>query len=74
VVNFLIPAMKLTEKDEELNKMMLQPSGYGKLQRNCDLKSVKEKLSMDDYPLSPFVLERCPSLWFTMKNINVTYL
>jgi hypothetical protein len=74
VVNFLIPAMKLTEKDEELNKMMLQPSGYGKLQRNCDLKSVKEKLSMDDYPLAPFILERCPALYYQMKGVQISYL
>jgi hypothetical protein len=74
VQSFLIPAMKLTENDEELNKMMLQPSGYGKLQRNCDLKSVKEKLGMSDYPLSPFILERCPSLWYQMKGVQISYL
>jgi hypothetical protein len=64
----------LTENDEELNKMMLQPSGYWKLQRNCDLKSVKEKLGMSDYPLSPFILERCPSLWYQMKGVQISYL
>jgi hypothetical protein len=74
VNEFLAPAMELTLKDEELYLKMTQPSGYGRLQRGCDLKSVKEKLGMDDYPLSPFILERCPSLWFTMKHINVTYL
>lgn len=74
VDNFLIPAMELIEKDEELNKLMLQPSGYGRLNRQADMRSVKAKLGMTDYPLTPFVLERCPSLWFTMKRINVTYL
>jgi hypothetical protein len=74
VTNFLIPAMELTEKDEELNKMMLQPSGYGKLQRNCDLKSVKDKLGMSDYPLAPFILERCPSLYYQMKGVQISYL
>jgi hypothetical protein len=74
VTNFLIPAMELTENDEELNKMMLQPSGYGKLQRNCDLKSVKDKLGMSDYPLAPFILERCPSLYYQMKGVQISYL
>lgn len=74
VDNFLIPSMELIEKDEELNKLMLQPSGYGKLNRQADMRSVKAKLGMDDFPLCPFVLERCISLYLTMKRINVTYL
>lgn len=74
VENFLSPAMELIETDEELREKMLKPSNYGKLSRGADLKSVKEKLGMDDYPLAPFVLERCPSLWFTMKKINVNYV
>lgn len=74
VKNFLSPAMELIENDPELNKIMLQPSGYGKLSRISDLKSVKTKLGMDDYPLCPFILERCPSLWFQMKGIKISYL
>lgn len=74
VENFLSPAMELTLRDEEMNNLMRQPSGYSKLNRQADTIRVKEKLGMDDYPLSCFILERCPSLWFTMKRINVTYL
>lgn len=74
VDNFLVPAMELTEKDEELREKMLQPSGYGKLNRQSDVKSVKEKLGLEDYPLCPFILERCPSLWMQVKGIKVTYL
>lgn len=74
VTNFLDPAMKLIIEDAELNEIMKRPSGYGRLSRDADMRSVKEKLGMDDYPLCPFVLERCPSLWFDMKRINVTYL
>ena len=74
VNEFLSPAMELTLKDEELFSKMTQPSGYGRLQRGCDLKSVKEKLGMDDYPLAPFILERCPSLFFDIHRIKVTYL
>lgn len=74
VDNFLSPAMELIEKDDELHQMMTQPSGYGKLSRTADMKSVKSKLGMDDYPLCPFVLERCPSLWFQMKGIKISYL
>lgn len=74
VDNFLAPAMELTLKDEELNNLMLQPSGYGKLSKEADLKSVKEKLGLTDYPLTPFILERCPSLFFQMKGYQITYL
>jgi hypothetical protein len=74
VNEFLSPAMDLITNDEQLNEMMTQPSGYAKLSRTSDLKSVKAKIGMDDYPLCPFVLERCPSLWFQMKGIKVSYL
>lgn len=74
VNNFLNPAMKLIEDDEHLHSLMIQPSGYSKLNRSADIRSVKSKLGMDDYPLAPFILERCPSLWFGMKNIPVSYL
>lgn len=74
VKNFLYPAIDLIEEDEELHNLMLQPSGYGRLSREADLKSVKEKLGMNDYPLCPFILERCPSCWFDMKKIPVSYL
>jgi hypothetical protein len=74
VTNFLDPAMKLITEDPDLNEIMKRPSGYGRLSRDADMRSVKEKLGMSDYPLCPFVLERCPSLFMTMKNIPVTYL
>jgi hypothetical protein len=74
VAEFLSPAMDLISTDEELHEIMLRPSWYGRLARGSDVKSVKAKLGLTDYPLCPFVLERCPSLWFTMKRINVTYL
>lgn len=74
VENFLSPAMELTLKDEQLNNLMLQPSGYGKLSREADLRSVKAKLGLNDYPLAPFILERCPSCYFQLKGVNVTYL
>lgn len=74
VKNFLIPAMELITKDEELNEIMLRPSGYGKLSKGSDLRSVQSKLGMSDYPLCPFVLERCPSLFFQLKDIRISYL
>jgi hypothetical protein len=74
VENFLSLAMELTLKDEELNNLMLQPSGYGRLSKDCDLKSVKAKLGMSDYPLIPFILERCPSLFFQIKGYQISYL
>jgi hypothetical protein len=74
VENFLCPAMELTEKDEELYNLMLQPSGYGKLNRHSDLRSVKTKLGLNDYPLAPFILERCPCLYFQLKGYRISYL
>jgi hypothetical protein len=74
VENFLNPAMELTLRNEELNSLMLQPSGYGNLSRGADLKSVKEKLGLLDYPLAPFILERCFSCFAQIKNYRITYL
>lgn len=72
VSTFLIPAMDLITKDEELNALMMNDSNYGRLSREADLKSVKAKLGLDYYPLAPFVLERCPSLFFQMKGYRIT--
>lgn len=74
VLEFLIPAMTLIKEHEELNKLMLSDSQYNRRNKKVDMKSVMEKLGMTYFPLCPFVLERCPSLWFQMKNISVTYL
>lgn len=74
VRNFLNPAMELIKTDEELNALMMSESNYGNLNREADIKSVKAKLGLNFYPLAPFILERCPSCWYDMKNIKVTYL
>lgn len=74
VENFLNPAMELTLSDEELNKLMIAPSGYGRLSRGADIKSVKAKLGLYDYPLAPFILERCFSCFCQIKNYRITYL
>lgn len=72
--NFLIPAMELTERDEEMKSLMLQESNYGQLNRQADMKSVKAKLNLDFYPLSPFILERCAPLFFQLKGYKISYL
>lgn len=74
VEEFLSPAMDLVISNEELHGMMMQPSNYGKLSRNADLKSVKQKLGLSEYPLCPFVLERCYSCWLTIHRIPVNFL
>jgi hypothetical protein len=74
VNSFLNPAMEIINTDEELNALMLQPSGYGKLTKQSEAPRVKQFLGMTDYPLCPFVLERCPSLWMQMKGYKITYL
>lgn len=74
VNNFLIPAMELTDTNEEVRNKMIQPSGYGRLSRDSNLKRVKLLLGMDDFPLAPFILERCPALFFQMKGYKISYL
>lgn len=74
VGEFLNPAIELIETDEELNMIMNKPSNYGRLSRDADLRSVKTKLGMNDYPLCPFVFERCFSLWLELHRISVKYL
>jgi hypothetical protein len=74
VSEFLSPAIEIIETDEELHEKMTKPSNYGRLSRDADLKSVKAKLGLNDYPLAPFVLERCYSLWLQLNNIPVKYL
>ena len=74
VSEFLSPAMELIASDEELHSIMTKPSGYGRLTSGADLRRVKEKLGMTDYPLCCFVLERCPALFFHLHNISVKYL
>lgn len=74
VSNFLSPAIHLVENDEELHTLMIQRSHYGELSRGTDVKRVKEKLGMEDYPLCPFIFERCPSLWFQMKGYKISYI
>jgi len=74
VNNFLNPAMEVIKTDEQLNKLMMSNSSYGKLNREADLRSVKAKLGLDFYPLAPFVLERCPSCYYEMKGYKISYL
>ena len=74
VNNFLNPAMEVIKTDEQLNKLMMAHSSYGKLNREADLRAVKAKLGLSFYPLCPFVLERCPSMYFQLKGYNITYL
>ncbi len=74
VSEFLIPAMELIEKDEELNKLMMVDSHYDRLNRRADIKSLREKLGMNYYPMAPFVLERCPQLFYQIHGYKIEYL
>lgn len=74
VENFLNPAMELIKTDEQLNTLMMNESNYGNLNREADIKSVKAKLGIGFYPLAPFILERCPSCYFDMKGVKISYL
>lgn len=73
VFDFLIPAMKVILNDPVLKFLMLRDSNYHNLTTG-DISAVNEKLNLPHYPLCPFVLERCPALWFHMKKIKISYL
>jgi hypothetical protein len=74
VRNFLIPAMELTMNDEEMHSKMTQVTSYGRMSRDADLRRVKSELGLTDYPLSTFILERCPALYYQMKGVQISYL
>lgn len=76
VDNFLAPAIDVIQRDEELNNLMMQPSRYEDLvhPQKDGVEALKRDCGIDYYPMVPFVLERCPSLWFEMKKIKVSYL
>ena len=73
VSEFLQPAIDLIQTDEELHTLMMKDSNYHRMSKEADLPSVKAQLGLDYYPMHPFILERCPALWFTMHNIKITY-
>lgn len=74
VNEFLNPAIDLIKRDQQLNELMMLESNYGNLNREADLKSVKAKLGINYFPLCPFILERCPSIWYDLNNVKITYL
>lgn len=74
VTNFLDPAMEAITKDEELNTLMMEDSKYSALSKEPFPGNIKTDLGINYYPMIPFVLERCPSLWFELHKIKVTYL
>lgn len=76
VVNFLDPAMELIKTDQQLNEIMMSPANYESLVNPPVeiIERLKQFLGIDYYPMCPFVLERCPALYFEMKKIKVSYL
>lgn len=76
VVNFLIPAMYLMEFDQEIKDLCYKNSGYTvtTLNKPVDFGRINKYLGIDYYPMHPFILERCFSLWIERKNLKVVYL
>jgi hypothetical protein len=76
VVKFLIPAMYLMEFDQEIRDLCYKDSGYRVtiLGQPVDFTNIKKYLGIDYYPMHPFILERCFSLWIEDKNLKVIYL
>ena len=76
VEEFLNPAMLLIHFDEEIHHLAFQNSNYTRTITNIpvDLVRIKRLLGLDYYPLVPFLLERCFSLWIEDKNYKIVYL
>lgn len=70
VINFLRPCIAYMETKD---KTYMQPSGYVYKKRNAsaEVKMVKEKLMMDDWPIAPFILERLFSIYLEGRNLDV---
>ena len=76
VTEFLDPAMELMATDEEIRNLCFQDSGYNETidRRPVDFSRTKKYLGLPYYPMHPFILERCFSIWLDDKNLNVVYL
>lgn len=76
VKEFLDPAMELMSTNERIKVLCWQDSGYTRttLNETVDLKRIKELLGVPYYPLHPFLLERCFSLWIDNKNLKIVWL
>lgn len=76
VRTYLKPAMEVMKNVPEINKLSMVDSNYSKLDKASPekLKSLKEKIGIDYYPMAPFLLERLFSIYVYNKKINVAYL
>jgi hypothetical protein len=76
VRSYLIPAMEVMKNDPEISKLARVNSKYSELDKSSPekLKSLKEKIGIDYYPMAPFLLERLFSIYVHNNRINVTHL
>jgi len=76
VTNFLVPAMYLMEFDDEIKKLCYKDSGYRVtiLGQPVDMENITKNLGISYFPMHPFLLERCFSLWINNMGLKVVYL
>ena len=76
VSEFLSPAMDLMATDSEIRSLCFQDSKYVRTTLNIpvDFNRIKRNLGFPWYPLHPFILERCFSIWIDDKDLKVVYL
>lgn len=76
VQEFLNPAMDLMATDDELRGLLFRNSGYNRttLNQPVDMARIRKYLGLPWYPLHPFILERCFSIWIDNRNLKITYL
>lgn len=59
----------------EGNRIFLEGSGYRNKKRDKEeVRMVTDKLGMQDWPISPFVLERLFRIWIEGKRLNIVNL
>lgn len=76
VNNYLRPCMWVMENEPEINRLVMQDSGYNKLaKKDAAIPDfLMDQIGVPYYPLIPFLLERLFSIYCHNKKIKVTPL
>lgn len=76
VTEFLVPAMNLMTNDEEIRKLCWQDANYRvtTLGQPVNMERIQKLLGVPWYPLHPFLLERCFSVWIEKRGLKIVYL
>ncbi len=74
VTEFLDPAMKVMEEDEEIKSLCWKDSGYTKLITQPLSEQAQKDLGVTYYPLHAFLCERFFSCWVNNKRFKISHI